>query len=59
MLFHGGGISGFAAQLSYYPDDDLIVALLTNIENGPVGDLEQAVAAAVLGLKVSAVPSAR
>lgn len=57
-IFHAGGISGFTGQLSYYPDDDLIIALLTNIEEGPVGDLEQAVAAAVLGLKISAVPSA-
>jgi CubicO group peptidase (beta-lactamase class C family) len=59
VFFHAGGISGFTGQLSYYPDDDLIIALLANIEDGPVGDLEQAVAAAVLGLKVSAVPSAR
>lgn len=59
VFFHGGGISGFTGQLSYYPEDDLIIALLTNMEEGPVGDLEQALAGAVLGLKVSAVPSAR
>jgi D-alanyl-D-alanine carboxypeptidase len=30
QVAHGGGINGFNAQLSHYPDEDLIIAVLTN-----------------------------
>jgi len=30
QVAHGGGINGFNAQLSHFPDDDLIIAVLTN-----------------------------
>jgi CubicO group peptidase (beta-lactamase class C family) len=34
VIEHGGGIEGFNTQLSYYPDDRLVVAVLANL-NGP------------------------
>lgn len=34
VIEHGGGIEGFNTQLSYYPDDKLLVAVLANL-NGP------------------------
>src|SRR6478672_9076119 len=34
VIEHGGGIEGFNTQLSYYPDDKLVVAVLSNL-NGP------------------------
>lgn len=30
---HGGSINGFAGLLDYYPDDDLVVAVLVNTES--------------------------
>ena len=34
VIEHGGGIEGFNTQLSYYPDDKLVVVVLANL-NGP------------------------
>jgi CubicO group peptidase (beta-lactamase class C family) len=34
VITHAGGIEGFNTQLSYYPDDKLVVAVLANL-NGP------------------------
>jgi CubicO group peptidase (beta-lactamase class C family) len=34
QISHGGGISGFNAFLSYYPEDKLTVAVLSNINGG-------------------------
>ena len=48
---HGGGINGFRAQLSWYPDDELIVAVLTNSGSANPGPLETRVARLVLGLE--------
>lgn len=31
VIEHGGGIEGFSTQLSYYPDDKLVVVVLGNI----------------------------
>jgi CubicO group peptidase (beta-lactamase class C family) len=31
VIEHGGGIEGFVTQLSYYPDDKLVVAVLGNL----------------------------
>ena len=47
---HGGGINGFLSQLSWYPDDDLIVAVLTNSTSASPAALEAALAREVLGL---------
>ena len=35
VVSHDGGINGFTTQLAWYPDDGLIIALLTNREEGP------------------------
>ncbi len=47
---HGGGINGFLSQLSWYPDDDLIVAVLTNCGCSEPASLEARIARAVLGV---------
>ena len=40
----GGGIDGFTTYLSYYPDQDLTIAVLLNLENGNPMDIERAIA---------------
>lgn len=47
---HGGGIPGFNAQVAYYPDEELTVVALVNL-NGPTAD-EVAESAARLALGV-------
>jgi CubicO group peptidase (beta-lactamase class C family) len=47
---HGGGISGFTAQLAHYPADDLVVVVLANREGASVGQLETRIARRVLGI---------
>lgn len=50
MIFHNGGINGFSAKLSYYPDDDLYVAVLSNTETADTDTIDAAIGRAVLGL---------
>jgi hypothetical protein len=50
LISHGGGINGFAAQLDYYPDDTLIVAVLGNASAAPSSDIARAIARAILGV---------
>ncbi len=47
---HGGGINGFLSQLSWYPDDEVIVAVLSNSTSAEPGPLEARIARAVLGV---------
>lgn len=47
---HSGEIGGYSAQLAYYPDDDLAIAVLTNRAGVAVAAIEAAIARAVLGL---------
>lgn len=35
MVSHSGLINGFSTHLAWYPDDGLMIALLTNREDGP------------------------
>lgn len=51
-LFHPGDIFGFSGQYAYYPDDELTIALLTNLQGGPITpvSVEQKLARALLGL---------
>lgn len=49
-IAHGGGINGFNAYLSYYPDDDLTIAVLANTEGSNPGRIERRIARAVLKL---------
>jgi CubicO group peptidase (beta-lactamase class C family) len=37
-IFHGGGITGFTGFVGYYPDDDVTVVVLTNLDAGHVHD---------------------
>ncbi len=47
---HGGGINGFRAQLAYYPEADLGIAVLINSGSGRPGLLANRIARAALGL---------
>jgi D-alanyl-D-alanine carboxypeptidase len=50
LISHGGGINGFLSELAYYPDDDLVIAVLVNTA-GPVSaaGIAREIADAVLG----------
>ena len=49
-ISHGGGINGFRTHLSYYPDDDLTVIVLSNTGSANPAVLESEIARAVLGI---------
>ncbi len=57
-IAHGGAINGFRAQLSWYPEADLGIAVLMNSESGRPGLLENRIARAVLGLPQPVVEEA-
>lgn len=50
LIEHAGGINGFLSQLAWYPDDDLIVAVLANSTSAEPGPLQARIARAVLGV---------
>lgn len=41
---HGGGTSGFSTLLSVYPDDELVVVVLSNLSGAELGSIERAAA---------------
>ncbi|MGI9625594.1 MAG: serine hydrolase domain-containing protein [Longimicrobiales bacterium] len=47
---HGGGINGFNTMLATYPDDGLVVTVLTNTNGAGPGALEAQIARLALGL---------
>ncbi|MES2495850.1 MAG: serine hydrolase domain-containing protein [Pseudomonadota bacterium] len=49
---HPGDIFGFSSQYAWYPDDDVTIIILANIQGGaiPIVSLEQKIARAALGL---------
>ena len=47
---HGGTINGFRAQLSAYPDDDLTVTVLCNLNSAPQAQLESQISRLMLGI---------
>jgi CubicO group peptidase (beta-lactamase class C family) len=51
-ITHSGDIFGFAADLAYYPDDDLTIAILTNTQSAafPPLTIEHKLARVFLGL---------
>ncbi len=55
-ISHGGGINGFRTHLSYYPDDDLTVVVLTNTGSASPAVLESEIARAVLGIARIDIP---
>lgn len=48
---HGGGINGFRAQLAFYPEEELGIAVLINSGSGQPGLLENRIARTVLGME--------
>jgi D-alanyl-D-alanine carboxypeptidase len=47
---HSGRMGGFSGALAYYPDDDVTVAILTNLAGIEPEAVERAIARATLGL---------
>jgi D-alanyl-D-alanine carboxypeptidase len=54
VVSHGGGINGFAADLRHYPDDSLVIAVLSNTGSAPSGQVGAAIARVVLGVPAPA-----
>ncbi len=48
-ISHGGGIYGFATDISRYPDDKVTVIVLSNIQSSPSGQISSNLAAIVFG----------
>lgn len=49
-LVHAGGINGFSVVMSHYPDDDLTIIALANIQAAPVQKLARDLAALYFGI---------
>jgi len=57
VLYHAGGISGFDAMVTHYPDDDVSIVVLSNSDGELAGEIESRVARIVLGIHApTAVP---
>lgn len=50
MHNHSGGVTGFASHVAYYPQDDLLIVLLSNVEDDPVKNTAFDLAAIVFGV---------
>ncbi|HEY1736835.1 MAG TPA: serine hydrolase domain-containing protein [Methylovirgula sp.] len=50
-LVHAGGINGFSVVMSHYPDDDLTILALANIQGAPVQTLARDLAALYFGVE--------
>lgn len=48
-ISHGGGIYGFATDISRFPDDRVTVVVLSNIQSSPAGQVSGSLAAIVFG----------
>lgn len=46
---HAGGIEGFAAQISRYPENNACVIVLSNFQHAPVNDISRDLAAILFG----------
>lgn len=51
QFVHAGGINGFSVVVSFYPDDDLFLAVLANIQAAPVQKIARDLAALYLGVE--------
>ena len=51
QFVHAGGINGFSVVVSFYPDDDLFIAVLANIQAAPVQKLARDLAGLFFGVK--------
>lgn len=54
-----GGINGFAAQIMRYPDEDVLVVVLSNFSFAPVSRIEADLAAIVFGGRATGGPRVR
>ena len=52
-ISHGGGIEGFNTELAYYPDDQLAVVVLANLNGPAAGDIATKLAAVAHGETVT------
>ena len=50
-ISHGGGIYGFATEISRFPDDKVTVVVLSNVQAAPSGKIADDLAAIVFGAK--------
>jgi D-alanyl-D-alanine carboxypeptidase len=50
---HAGGINGFRSNIDLYPDDKLVIIILSNIENAPVEKIGHELAALQFGIPVT------
>jgi D-alanyl-D-alanine carboxypeptidase len=50
QFVHAGGINGFSVVLGHYPDDDLTLILLANIQAAPVQKIARDLAALYFGI---------
>ncbi|MEZ5346896.1 MAG: serine hydrolase [Pyrinomonadaceae bacterium] len=50
-ISHGGGIFGFSTNITRFPDDNVVVVVLTNIQGSPAGRVSNDLAAIVFGAK--------
>ena len=48
IIQHGGGIFGFSSKIVRYPDDGLLVVVLSNLDSAPTGRISRNLAAMVL-----------
>jgi hypothetical protein len=55
VLFHAGGINGFDAMVTHYPDDDVSIVVLANADGELAGEVEYQVARTVLRMHAPAV----
>ena len=52
VIEHGGGIEGFNTELAYYPEDNLTVVVLSNLNGPATPDLASKLGALAHGEKV-------
>jgi CubicO group peptidase (beta-lactamase class C family) len=48
VIGHAGGINGFSSNLVYYPEEDLTIVVLSNLEAVQVGQIAQQLGAIAL-----------
>jgi D-alanyl-D-alanine carboxypeptidase len=51
QFVHAGGINGFSVVVSFYPDDDLFIAVLANIQAAPVQKIARDLGALHFGIE--------
>lgn len=57
MVHHNGGIDGFTSNIARFPDDKVLIVVLSNLEQSPVDAITKDLAAIVFGEKY-AMPTA-